>query len=154
MFTKYLMRSTVALPALVLLVLAGCGGKEAVAPEDVEQEAFNDLRSEVIDVVSDSQRQETILALVDDVQIALAELRKDIVVRRTEVRKLNSDYDATREQFHDFVARYDAEIKQSREKLTASRRTLVKETTVDEWDALKKAETKTMKKMISLLQSI
>ena len=154
MFQNDLKRLAIILPALTFLLLAGCGGKEAVAPEDVEQEAFNDLRSEVIDVVPDSQRQETILALVDDLQFALAELRKDVVVRRTELRKLNSDYDATREQFHDYVERYDAAIKHSREKATASRQTLVKETTVDEWDALKKAETKTMKKMISLLQSI
>ncbi len=149
-----LKRLAIIFRALTFLLLAGCGGKEAVAPEDVEQGAFNDLRSEVIDIVPDSQRQETLLELVDDLQIEFAELRKDVVVKRTELRKLNSDYDATREQFHEYAERYDAAIKQSREKVTASRQKLVRETTVDEWDALKKLETKTMKKLLSLLQSV
>lgn len=154
MFPNDLKRSAIILQALTILLLAGCGGKEAVAPEDVEQAAFDDLRAEVMDVVPDSQRQEAILGLVDDLQIDFSELLKDVVVRRTEIRKLNSDYDATREQFHDYVARYDAAIRQSREKVTASRQKLVEETTVEEWDALKKVETRTMKKMVSLLQAI
>ena len=154
MFQNDLKRLATILPALTFLLLAGCGGKEAVAPEEVEQAAFNDLRSKVIDVVPDPQQQETILGLVDVLQSDFSKLRKDVVVRRTELRKLNSDYDSTREQFHDYVERYDAEIKLSREKVTASHQKLLITTTVDEWDALKKADSKTMKKLVGLLQSI
>ena len=90
-------RLTVLILMLFVLALAGCGGKEAVSPEDFEQQAFDDLRAEMADVIVDPERRAIMSGLADVLQRDFAELRIAVTVRRTELRKLNADYDATRE---------------------------------------------------------
>jgi len=154
MINKYIKSSQKLLPILALFLIAACGGKEPIAIEDVEQQAFDDLRAKIESVIPDPERQSIIIGLVDEVHVDYSELREAVVIRRAELRKLNADYDATREQFAAYIEKYDARIKLSREKVSASHQKLIRATTVEEWDALKKADTKTMKKLISSLQAI
>jgi len=141
---------------LLLLVLAvsGCGGKETVAPEDIEAEAFDGLREKIEAVVENPERQAAVLGLVDTLQTDFTGLRESIVRRRFELRQLNANYDATREQFDDFVRKYDVDVVAARKEVSISHRRLVEAATPEEWDALKKADSKAMKKLIGLLQSI
>lgn len=147
-------RLTVLSLMLFVLALAGCGGKEAVSPEDFEQQAFDDLRAEMADVIVDPERRAIMSGLADVLQRDFAELRIAVTVRRTELRKLNANYDATREQFSEYIEKHDARIRASRERVTATHQSLVRATTVQEWDALQKADTKAMKELVSSLQSI
>jgi hypothetical protein len=139
---------------IVSAMLAACGGKDAVAPESVENEAFEDMRAAIEVVVEDPDRQKEVLSLAQEYHKELIRLREAVQVRRTELRRLNADYDATREQFHEFIEKNDAEIREAREWATNSRKAFVQATTQEEWDALTKADSKAMKKMVGVIRGI
>lgn len=138
----------------IVLAIAGCGGKEAVSPADVEQQAFDDLRKKVGQVIEDPERRVLVNAEVDNLQKSYADFRLAVNARRTEVRILNADYDATREQFHEYVEKYNNGILTSQGVLLKSHQALISATTPEEWDDLQKADSKMMKKLISSLQAI
>ncbi len=149
------MKITTAILVLVpALLLATCGGKEAVTPAQAEQEAFDDLRAAFSEVIQDPAQQARLLEMVDDAQAEFENLRTAVEVRRTELRKLNADYDATMEQFRVYIEKYDNEIKGARKLVTQRRLELVRATTEEQWDELEKASNKAMKKMIRVIQSI
>jgi TolA-binding protein len=137
-----------------LLLLAGCGGKEAVAPEDQEAQAFEDYRASIAEVIEDPDRQADVLTVIDSLREDFKRMRQAVELRRTTLRRLNADYDATREQFQEFIAKYDAEIMAARAGVTARRMELVHSMTPEEWDALTKADSKAMSKMVSMIQAI
>ena len=149
-----LKQAAVLLLLLPALLLAACAGKETVAPADAEQQAFDDLRAAVSEVIEDPAQQARLLNMVDEGHAEFTKLRTAVEVRRTELRTLNADYDATREQFREYVEKYDNQIKVARKLVTQSRLTLVQATTEQEWDALEKASNKAMKKMIRVIQSL
>ncbi len=144
----------ILLPSLLALMPAACGGKDAVAPEDVEKEAYVDLRAAIVEVVEDPDRQKKILGLVEDYQRDFIKLREAVQMRRMELRHLNADYDATREQFHEFIEMYDAEVSIARKTVSESRRAFVESTTPEEWDALMKVDSKAIKKMVGVIRGI
>jgi TolA-binding protein len=143
-----------AMALLGLLLIAACGGKDVVTTADQEGEAFADLRLVVIEVIPDEDRQAEIIRHVDYLQEEFRDLIEAVSVRRTELRRLNADYDATREQFREFIDRYDAQIVAARKSVTERHFALVRATTADEWELLKKADTKAMKKLVGTIQSI
>ena len=147
-------RTGISLPLLLALMLAACGGKDAVAPENVEKEAYEDLRAAIVEVIEDPDRQKEILDLVEDYEREFTKLREAVQVRRMELRHLNADYDATREQFHDFIEKYDAEVIIARKTVSESRRAFVESTTPEEWDSLMKVDSKAIKKMIGVIRGI
>lgn len=49
----------------IALAFAGCGGKDAVTPVDIEKQAWEDLRSDVREVISDPEREAEAIKLVD-----------------------------------------------------------------------------------------
>jgi hypothetical protein len=67
---------------------------------------------------------------------------------------LNADYDATREKFQDYVQKFNAQVVSGHDKLFKSHMALIDATTEEEWEALAKADTKMMKKLISSIQAI
>ena len=154
MITDISRRLPSSLLLLIAVAMTACGGKDAVAPEEVDQQAFDDLREKIAEVIEDPQRQATITALADDLQSRLGDFRTAISDRRTELRILNADYDATKEQFMAYIEKYNAQIESSHESLMDSHLDLVKATTAEEWDKLTKADTKMMKNLINSIQSI
>ncbi len=147
-------RTGISLPLLLALMLVACGGKDAVAPENVEKEAYEDLRAAIVEVVEDPDRQKEILGLVEDYQRDFKKLREAVQMRRMELRHLNADYDATREQFHEFIEKYDAEVITARKTVSESRRAFVESTTPEEWDSLMKVDSKAIKKMVGVIRGI
>jgi hypothetical protein len=147
-------RLTSALPLLIFVTLTACGGKEAVAPADFEQQAFDDLREKIVTVIADSERQAAVSGLVDELQVDFANFRVAVTARRLELRKLNADYDATRDQFKQYVDRYNKEVMSNRDKVTQSRLALIGATTIEEWEQLQKLETNIMKKLVDSVQAI
>ena len=148
-------RKLAVFPLLILaMTVAACGGKEAVAPEVVEQQAFDDLRTQIAEVIEDPDRQTKILALTDELQADFEIFQQAVTNRRLELRKLNADYDATREKFQDYVQRFNAQVVSGHDKLFKSHMALIEATTEEEWEALAKSDTKMMKKLISSIQAI
>ena len=138
----------------VVLAIAGCGGKEAVSPADIEQQAFDDLREKIGQVIEDPERRAVVNAEVDKLQISYTDFRLAVTARRTELRALNVDYDATREQFSEYVEKYNNQILTDHGVLLKSHQALISATTAEEWADLEKADSKMMKKLISSLQAI
>ena len=142
------------LAAAIVTVVAACGGKEPVAPEDVQAEAFADLRAAIEDAVDDVSREADVLGLLDQFEVEVATLRESMVERRAELRRLNADYDTTREELSTYAATMESRIQDNRRQLLEARGRLVAATTEDEWDAITKADTKAMKTIARSMQSL
>ena len=141
--------------AFVALSIAACAttDKEAQSPEDIEQEAFNDLRTEVRETIDDSTRQTKVISLVDELQIEFNSMRSALVGGKSNVRALFADYDASRESFEELITLHDTTIRTQRKQIGESHRVLVESMTVDEWSALKKKGSKALSTLLKSLQS-
>jgi len=142
--------------AFVALSLAACatGDKEGHAPEDIEKQAFNDLRTKVRETINDSARQTKIISLVDQLQSDFNSMQNSLVSRKSNLRELFADYDAPREKFDEQVTLHETQIKSNRKQFGESRRVLVETMTIDEWSALNKTESKAMNSLFKSLQSL
>ena len=155
------MRILFRLPSFTFLVfiaitLAACtSGRQVVtSPEDIQKQAFDDLRTEVRKTVNDSVRQTEVIALIDQMQSDFKSMRNSVVKRKSEVRKLFADYDTPHEKFDEQIIFYDTQVKSNRKRFGDSRRALVEATTIEEWTALNKAESKAMSALAKSLMSI
>jgi DNA repair ATPase RecN len=142
---------TLLLPALML---TACSGINSVTPEEKERKASEEFRETIKEVIQGPERQVEILSLAEKYQADFKKLRATVAAQRNELRNLNADYDATREQFQAFIDKYDAEIRAARKGATGSRMAFVRATTAEEWAALKKADAKALKNMVSTTQAI
>jgi hypothetical protein len=94
--------TTSRLPAFCILITiiaiftAGCAGK---SPIDKEVGAFDNLRTNVQDVVADPERAEQSLALVDELQREFDDIKELRFERKKQIKALNADYDASRAEF-------------------------------------------------------
>jgi predicted nucleic acid-binding Zn-ribbon protein len=77
-----------------------------------------------------------------------------LVERRAELRRLNANYDTTREELLDFANAMEVRIQESRRGIFDARAKLIAATTDDEWDALTKVDTKAMKAIARCIQGI
>ena len=142
--------------ALVALSIAACAttDKEAQTPEDIEQEAFNDLRTEIRETIDDSTRQTMVISHVDQLQIEFKSMRSSLMEGKSSVRAIFADYDASRENFDELITLHDATIRSQRKQVGESHRVLVENMTIDEWSALNKSGSKAMNSLLKSLQSL
>ena len=142
--------------AVVALSIAACAttDKEAQTPEDIEQAAFDDMRTEVRETIDDSTRQTTAISLVDELEIEFKSMRSLLVEGKANVRALFADYDASQESFEELIALNDTAMKSQRKQIGESQRALVESMTVDEWSALNKQGSKAMNTLFKSLQSL
>ena len=131
--------------ALVLAAawLVGCGG-EPVAREDQQAAAFADLRAAIEETITDEQRRTEVLTIVDSLENDIDELTALLVRRRTELRELNANYDATREDFDRFTSEMEARIRRNRQQALRTHNEIVSAVTAEEWATLEKAQTRAM----------
>jgi len=140
--------------AAILCAFAGCGGTDAVAPAEVKKQAFEDLRSEIRDVIDDPAREAEAITLVDALVEDLNALREKISERRRRARQLNADYDTTRADFEALFDRVDKEIQSNKRQVSEKQRALFAITTPDERSAISNAHTKAMEAAIRNIQAI
>jgi hypothetical protein len=138
---------------IVLGVLVGCSGSPT-AMEDVEKQAFDDMRSGVRGIIDDPEREAAVVALVDDMEAQYVEMRETAQRRRAALQELNADYDATREQFAEYLDTHNADLKRTQQEFLAGHRRLINATTAEEWSALEKSNTKSMQRLAESLASI
>lgn len=139
--------------SIAVIAIAACSGKGNVTQADIEQQAFDDLGSAVSEAIDDPAREKEALALVDGIQQDFLLFRESVIHRKTELRRLNSDYAATREEFSALINKYDAEIIRNHKKVNAKHQNLVAVTTPAEWDKIAKTDTKVMSQLAASLQS-
>jgi len=134
--------------------IAGCGGKDALAPVDVEAQAWEDLRSEVRETIADPTREAEVIGLVDSLAENVKDFREVISKRHQRVRKMNSDYDTTRAEFEVFLEHINAEIQASQQRVSRTHQAFLAATTPEEWSQISKVRTKAMVATIGTIQAI
>ena len=147
-----LIAKSLALAAVMFLV--GCSSSEPAGREDQQATAFADLRSAVTETVSDSDRQRDVLAIIDTLEKDVDDLRALLVRRRTELRELNADYDATREEFLELAKQMESRIQHSKQRALEHHRKLAATVTPEEWQSLAKVQTRAMKSIAESVQGI
>ncbi len=140
--------------AVIVSAIAGCASKDDVSPADVEKQAFEDLRTEIREVIEDPARASEAIALVNALSEDLNALREKISERVHRVRELNADYDTTRADFEAFFDQVDKEIQSNKRQVSERQRALFAITTSDERSAISKAHTKAMDAAIRNIQTI
>ena len=138
----------------ITFAFAGCGGKDAVAPVDVEKQAWEDLRNEVRETITSPERESEVIALVDILERDLSIFRSVVDERINRVRQLNANYDTTRAEFERFLTEISKEAQLQRKRVGQSHAALVSFTTADEWAQVSKASTKAMKSTVKTMQAI
>ena len=139
---------------VLALTLAGCGGKDVVLPVDVENEAFEDLRSEIREAIDDPARETEAIALVDNLADELRALRDKISARKMRTKELNANYDTSRADFDVFFEQVNSEIRSNQQRVTKNHRALLAITTPEEWSQISKARSKAMSAAIKSIQTI
>lgn len=140
--------------AAIAISVAGCAGKEKSSAADVESQAFEDLRSEIREVIDDPARAAEAIGLVNTMSDELIALRTDVADRKRRARQLNADYDASRVDFVAFAEQIDAERRANRQRVLDEHHALLTLVTPEEWAAISKAHTKAMKATIKAMQAI
>ena len=147
-------------PAWLVIVIAitftfaGCGGKDAVAPVDVEKQAWEDLRNEVRETITSQERESEVIALVDILERDMNTLRGVVDERINRARQLNANYDTTRAEFESFLTKISQQAELQRKNVSQSHAALVSFTTADEWAEISKARTEAMNSTIKSMQAI
>ncbi len=147
-------RKTVFLFTVIAISCAGCASKDDLSPVEAEKQAFEDLRSEIREVIDDPAREGEALALVDALSEDFHALREKISERRQRARELNADYDSTRADFESFFDQVDEEIKSNKRRVSEKQRALFTVITPNERSAISKAHTKAMDAAIRSIQAI
>ena len=133
--------------------LVACA-KDDVAPADVEKQAFEDLRAEITEVITDPAREAEAIRLVGVLEEDLAALRTNIAARKKRARELNANYDMPRAEFEDFLAGVDAEVRDHKQRVSETHRAFLASVTVEERSAINKMHSKAMSAAIKTIQSI
>jgi hypothetical protein len=145
-------------PAWLLIAIAlafsGCGGKDAVTPVDIEKQAWEDLRSDVHEVIADPQREAEAIKLVDALAEDLNAFREVLTKRHERVRELNANYDTTRAEFDAFLKQVSTEIQASQQRVSKRHRAFLAVTTTEEWSQLSKVRSKAMTAAVKSMQAI
>ena len=119
-----------------VVITGGCRGKRG-SKADMKDSAA-DLRAAVRKTVADPQRAAAVGRAVDDVEAAEAEARSSRAAEVSELRELNADYDATREQFAAVLRRHGDARAGYRDRIAAARVAMIENTTDAEWAKLAK----------------
>ena len=140
--------------AVIVFGFAGCGGEKSVTPEDIQKQAFEDLRTAVRDAVADQEREDAAVEIVNQLQTDVQELRETLIRRRAKLRRLHADYDTTKEALVEFSNLMEREIQAGQQRVSQTHQALIATTTPDAWSILTNVDTKAMKDVTQLLQGI
>jgi len=146
-------RTLTALLVTLMIMGAGCAGKDKPSPTDVEAQAFNDLRSEIRDVISDTDRAEQAIVITDELEISFDTLREHLAERSARVKALNADYDAPKEDYIALFNDIQKDMEKNQQHISELHRKLIGVTTAGEWTALKKLKKATLSAAITSIQS-
>lgn len=139
--------------AIVCASLAACGGKKNMTPADEMGAAFDDFNAEVREVVTEPERADQVVALMEQLEQQLRLMQNRINAREADFRKLNANYDATEEDFKKFSERVARESRENKEKASTTYRKLYRLLTPEERDALVKTRSKAVTAAVRNLEA-
>ena len=80
-----------ALLCIAVASLVVACAKDDVAPVDVEKQAFEDLRTDIREAITDPAREAEAIRLVGVLEQDLADLRTSITARKNRAKELNAN---------------------------------------------------------------
>ena len=147
-------RTIGALLCIAVASLFVACAKDDVTPVDEEKQAFEDLRAEIVEAITDPAREAETIRLVGALEEDLAILRSSIAERKAAARELNANYDTTRAEFEAFLARMEAEVRDNRQQVSKTHQVFLANVTPEERSAIAKTHTKAMNAAIKTIQAI
>ena len=106
-----------ALIAVLLLSLAGCGGKNTESAYGPGNEWVDDMRARIQDKIDDPQKVTDLLVVVDEIEKSMIDLDQDVKDYYTALTKLDKNYNSTREEFQAAIDDFNAKRRQHRDKM-------------------------------------
>ncbi len=149
-----IVRMTSTLLCIAVASLVAACAKDDVAPVDVEKQAFEDLRAEIVEAIADPVREAETIRLVGVLEEDLATLRTNIAARKKRANELNANYDTPRADFEAYLAGVEAEVRDHKRRVSEAHRALLANVTAEERSAIAKTHTKAMNAVITTIQSI
>ncbi len=140
-------------PLITFVALTGCGGNKNMTPADEMGAAFDDFNAEIREVVTEPERADQVVALVDKLEKELRLMQNQINAREADFRKLNANYDTSEQQFKDFAERVERETRENKETASTTYRALYKLLTPEERDALVKSRSKAVTAAVRNLEA-
>ena len=123
---------------LVLAALTGCSSKHPTAEQQVRGEV-QAYEAQIRNLVADPVRADQLVALTKEFQQEAAASVAIFRDYRAKMAALNSNYEATREQFEALLNEQNGHREVWTKKLTALREQMTALTTDSEWEELRKA---------------
>jgi chromosome segregation ATPase len=139
-FTAQWVRSVAVGCAVVLL--CGCTTRDSTTSAEETALATDELRATIHRVVTDDTTRLEMLTLLNALDSEIASMSADIRERREQIRRLNADYDATREELAALVDEATLSILGYRNRIVNVRRVLASKSTPEQWEQIRKAEAK------------
>ena len=141
--------------SMIMLVFAvsGCAGKNDLSPIDVENQAFEDFRTEIRNAIDDPERETKAIAIADGLREELASLRGKKEKRQNEFKTLNANYDTTRAEFDAVIKTTNDEIRMNQKRIFQKRDDFIAITTPEEWIQISEARTEAISAAFATLQS-
>ncbi len=127
---------------IALILFTACAAEDTLTPAQKEAQAFADLRSVITAEVDDEHTRADVLALLDALEAEITSMAADMVHSRNEIRRLNADYDTTREEMASYIDEASLRMLAYRQRITEARERMLASTTPEQWKAIRKAESR------------
>jgi hypothetical protein len=124
---------------LALAPMAGCSFKRELTPEQQAQADAATYEAQIRKIVPDPARADQLIALTNEFQQLATDSIASVRSYRAKVAALNSNYDATRQDYEDLFSQQDAAREAFIRKAGALRERMAVFTSDSEWEELKKA---------------
>ena len=94
------------------------------------------------------------IEIVDQLESDIGNLHDSLIHKRAELRRLNANYDTTKEELIGFSHSIEREIHENQQRASETHQELIAVTTPDEWSALSKSDKKSVKTITRSLKGI
>jgi hypothetical protein len=124
---------------LALAAIASCSAKRGLTPEQQAQADVAAYEAQIHRIVPDPARADQLVALTNEFQQLATESIANVKSYRAKAAALNTDYDATRQDYEALFSQQDASREAFIKKAGALRERMAALTIDSEWEELKKA---------------
>jgi hypothetical protein len=100
----------VALLTTAIALLSGCAGRNTSADQAPSAKWFDETRERIRNEFTDPEQVAALTKVVDQMEVTMNDLDKDVVDYYAKVAALDRDYGTTREQFQEAVDGFNARL--------------------------------------------
>ena len=130
----------------LILLMNGCAHQQ-VSEEQSRQQMLEEMRA-CLEKIPDPDRREQLSTLMNTLEQDLAELSQAVDKFGADVQRLNTNYDASKEDFHKIFDQFNTSRKRLQQEILASHYKMKELTTPEEWEDLADLEKEALAKII------